>query len=30
MNKIYLIEDDPVIAKAVENHLTMWGYEILT
>ncbi len=30
MNKIYLIEDDPVIAKAVENHLTMWGYEIRT
>jgi len=28
MNKIFLVEDDPVIAKAVENHLTMWGYEV--
>ena len=28
MNKIFLVEDDPVISKAVVNHLTMWGYEI--
>ena len=28
MNKIFLVEDDPVIAKAVENHLSMWGYEV--
>lgn len=28
MNKIFLVEDDPVIAKAVAGHLTMWGYEV--
>ena len=27
MTKIYIVEDDPVIAGAVENHLTMWGFE---
>ena len=30
MNKIYLVEDDPVIARAIEDHLTMWGYEVRT
>lgn len=30
MNKIFLVEDDAVIAKAVQNHLTMWGYEVKT
>ena len=30
MHKIYIVEDDPVIAGAVENHLTMWGYETRT
>lgn len=28
MYKIYLVEDDPVIRKAVADHLTMWGYEV--
>ncbi len=28
MNKIFLVEDDPAIAKAVADHLTMWGYEV--
>ena len=26
--KIFLVEDDPVIAGAVKAHLTMWGYEV--
>ncbi len=26
--KIFLAEDDPVIAGAVKNHLVMWGYEV--
>ncbi|NBK77716.1 DNA-binding response regulator [bacterium D16-76] len=26
--KIFLVEDDPVIAQAVAAHLTMWGYEV--
>ncbi len=29
MYKIFLIEDDPVISQAVENHLTMWGYRVM-
>lgn len=28
MDRIFLVEDDPVIAKAVTNHLAMWGYEV--
>ena len=28
MNKIFLVEDDPVIANAVKSHLSMWGYEV--
>ncbi len=28
--KIFLVEDDPVIAKAVENHLGLWGFEVHT
>lgn len=28
--KIFLVEDDPVIAKAVNAHLTMWGFEVRT
>lgn len=28
MEKIYLVEDDPVIRKAVSDHLTMWGYAV--
>lgn len=26
--KIFLVEDDPVIAQAVAAHLAMWGYEV--
>ncbi len=26
--KLFLVEDDPAIARAIENHLVMWGYEI--
>lgn len=26
--KLFLVEDDPVIAEAIKNHLTMWGYEV--
>ncbi len=28
MYKIFLIEDDPAISKAVEEHLALWGYEV--
>lgn len=28
MYKIFLIEDDPAISKAVEEHLVLWGYEV--
>ncbi len=28
MYRIFLAEDDPVIAESVKNHLTMWGYEV--
>lgn len=28
--KIFLAEDDPVIAGALEDHLHMWGYEVWT
>ncbi len=28
--KIFLVEDDPVIAKTVSAHLTMWGFEVRT
>lgn len=30
MYKIFIIEDDPVIAQAVASHLTMWGYQVQT
>ncbi len=30
MHKIYLVEDDPAIEKAVKDHLTMWGFEVKT
>ncbi len=30
MDKIFLVEDDPVIARTVAGHLTMWGYEVTT
>lgn len=28
MYKIFLVEDDPVIARGVADHLAMWGYEV--
>lgn len=28
--KIFLVEDDPVISKAVADRLTMWGYQVKT
>lgn len=28
MYKIFLVEDDPVIARVVREHLTQWGYEV--
>lgn len=28
MYKIFLVEDDPVIRRAVADHLSMWGYEV--
>lgn len=28
MNKIFLIEDDPVIAKAIANHLSSWQMQV--
>lgn len=30
MYKIYLVEDDPVIAEALRRHLEQWGYEVRT
>ena len=26
--RVFLVEDDPVIAEAVRAHLVMWGYEV--
>ena len=28
MYKIFMVEDDPVIAQTVSAHLTMWGYQV--
>lgn len=28
MYKIYMVEDDPIIAKTVKNHLESWDYEV--
>lgn len=28
MHKLWIVEDDPVIAGAMEKHLSHWGYEI--
>ncbi len=28
MYKIFLVEDDPVIRRAVAKHLAMWGYQV--
>lgn len=28
MYKIFLVEDDPVICRAVSEHLTLWGYQV--
>lgn len=28
MYKIFLVEDDPVISRAVCGHLTLWGYQV--
>ncbi len=28
--KIFLVEDDPVICRAVKEHLILWGYEVRT
>lgn len=28
MYRIFIVEDDAVIAGAVERHLTSWGYQI--
>lgn len=28
MYKIYMVEDDPIIAKTVKNHLENWDYEV--
>lgn len=30
MNKIFIVEDDKVIAQKVQSHLSMWGYEVKT
>ncbi len=27
-SRIYLVEDDPAIRKAIADHLTMWGYSV--
>ncbi len=28
MNRIFLVEDDPIIAQTVQKHLTSWGWQV--
>lgn len=28
MYKIFIVEDDPVICRAVSEHLALWGYQV--
>lgn len=30
MYKLYIVEDDEVIAKSIKNHFTKWGYQVET
>lgn len=30
MDKIFLVEDDPVISEKVAEHLTLWGFQVRT